>query len=69
MKIYIKLCLEGESTILERKVILNEQKHIILDKIKKLQESIDYIEQKQQFYNDVLNGKINYYSNLIDVDE
>ena len=69
MKIYIKLCLEGESTILERKVILNEQKHIILDKIKKLQESIDYIEQKQQFYNDVLNGKINYYSNLIDVVE
>ncbi|WP_256437741.1 hypothetical protein [Candidatus Sarcina troglodytae] len=40
-----------------------------MNKIKKLQESIDYIEQKQQFYNDVLNGKINYYSNLINVTE
>lgn len=46
----IKLNLSNQplifSLILERKVILNEQKHIILNKIKKLQESIDYIEQK-----------------------
>lgn len=69
MKIYINLCLEGESTILERKTILDSQKHVILDKIKKLQESVNYINQKQQFYDDVLDGKINYYSNLIKVTE
>lgn len=69
MKIYINLCLERESTILERKTILDSQKHVILDKIKKLQESVNYINQKQQFYDDVLDGKINYYSNLIKVTE
>ena len=69
MKIYINLCLQGESTILERKTILDSQKHVILDKIKKLQESVNYINQKQQFYDDVLDGKINYYSNLIKVTE
>lgn len=69
MKIYINLCLEWESTILERKTILDSQKHVILDKIKKLQESVNYINQKQQFYDDVLDGKINYYSNLIKVTE
>lgn len=30
MKIYIDLCLKGESTILERKIILDKQKDIIL---------------------------------------
>ena len=69
MKIYINLCLEWESTILERKTILDSQKHVILDKIKKLQESVNYINQRQQFYDDVLDGKINYYSNLIKVTE
>ncbi|MDO4534339.1 MAG: MerR family transcriptional regulator [Clostridium perfringens] len=69
MKIYIDLCLKGESTILQRKIILHKQKDIILDKIKKLQESVDYIDGKQQFYDDVLDGKINYYSNLIQVKE
>ena len=69
MKIYIDLCLKGESTIPERKTILNNQKDIILDKIKKLQDSVDYIDGKQQFYDDVLNGKIKYHSNLINVEE
>lgn len=69
MKIYIDLCLKGESTIPERKIILNKQKDIILDKIKKLQESVDYIDGKQQFYDDVLDGKIEYYSNLIQIEE
>lgn len=29
-------------------------------------EAIDYIDWKQGFYDDVLSGKIEYYSNLID---
>lgn len=69
MKIYIDLCLKGESTIPERKIILHKQKDIILDKIKKLQESVDYIDEKQEFYDDVLDGKADYYSNLIQVEE
>ena len=35
------------------------------NKINEIQESIDYIHWKQNFYNDVLSGKTKYYSNLI----
>ena len=65
MKEYLKLCLMGESSILERKKILNN-KLIELEKNKKeIEDSINYIHWKQNFYNDVLDGKAKYYSNLI----
>ena len=69
MKIYIKLCLEGKSSIPERKIILDKQKDELLDRINELQECVEYINWKQQFYDDVLLGKTKYYSNLIDVKE
>ena len=37
-----------------------------LDRINELQECVEYINWKQQFYDDVLSGKTKYYSNLID---
>lgn len=64
MKDYIKLCLEGESTILERKEILAIKRQSLLEQQKLIQESIDYIDWKQGFYDDVLSGKIEYISNL-----
>ena len=64
MKDYIKLCLEGESTIPERKEILAIKRQSLLEQQKLIQESIDYIDWKQDFYNDVLSGKIEYISNL-----
>lgn len=67
MKVYLELCLKGESSIPERKTILEEKRKSILAEIDKLQESIDYIDWKQQFYDDVLTGKTKYYSNLINV--
>ncbi|WP_133013583.1 MerR family transcriptional regulator [Clostridium cuniculi] len=69
MKIYIKLCLEGESSIPERKIILDKQKDELLDRINELQECVEYINWKQQFYDDVLSGKTKYYSNLIEVED
>ena len=69
MKIYIKLCLEGKSSIPERKIMLDKQKDELLDRINELQECVEYINWKQQFYDDVLLGKTKYYSNLIDVKE
>lgn len=69
MKIYIKLCLEGESSIPERKIILDKQKDELLDRINELQECVEYINWKQQFYDDVISGKIKYYSNLIEVED
>ncbi len=65
MKAYIDLCLQGESTIPERKVILEEKRKALLIQMQELQEAIDYIGWKQGFYDDVLSGKIKYYSNLI----
>lgn len=65
MKNYIDLCLEGESTIMERKAILEEKRKSLEDEMQRIQESIDYIDWKQGFYDDILSGKTPYFSNLI----
>ena len=65
MKEYLALCLEGESSIPARKEILFRKKEALLQSIQDLQKSIDYIDWKQNFYDDVLSGKTKYYSNLI----
>jgi len=68
MKEYIALCMEGEKSIPERKVILEQKRADLLGKIAELQAGIEYIDTKQQFYNDVLQGKVKYTSNLVDDD-
>lgn len=65
MKVYIGLCMKGESSIPERKEILARKREALLERMNQLQESIDYIDWKQGFYDDVLSGKTKYYSNLI----
>lgn len=65
MKKYISLCLGGESTIPERKVILDTKRKDLVKQLKQVQDCIDYIDWKQEFYDDVLSGKTQYYSNLI----
>lgn len=68
MKQYLSLCLEGESSIPERKNILDVKRKALVLELNKIQESIDYIDWKQNFYDDVLSGKTKYYSNLIKAD-
>ena len=65
MKVYIDLCLRGEETIPEIKVILAQKREDLLKRMAELQASVDYIDWKQGFYDDVLSGKTEYYSNLI----
>lgn len=65
MKEYLALCLEGASSIPARKEILSHKKEALLQSIEDIQKSIDYIDWKQNFYDDVLSGKTKYYSNLI----
>lgn len=65
MKQYLALCMEGEGTIPERKVILAEKKETLLQSITELQKAVAYIDWKQGFYDDVLSGKTAYYSNLV----
>ena len=69
MKDYLELCLQGPSTIPQRQQILIKKRKDLLEKQKKLQESIDYIDWKQNFYKDILDGKTKYVSNLIDVND
>lgn len=65
MKIYINLCLKGQSTIPERKIMLDILKYELMHRISELNESVNFIDNKQQFYDDVLEGKIQYSSKLI----
>ncbi|MEG0403915.1 MerR family transcriptional regulator [Anaerorhabdus sp.] len=65
MKEYIELCLQGVSSIPTRKIILDKKKELLLKKLKEVNDSINFIDYKQNFYDDVLAGEIKYESNLI----
>lgn len=65
MKKYLDLCLKGKPTIPERKVILDAKLRELEHKKQEIQDSIDYIHWKHQFYDDVLSGKTKYFSYLI----
>ena len=65
MKTYLALCMAGEGTIPERKVILAKKKEDLLQSIAQLQKAVAFIDWKQGFYDDVLSGKTEYYSNLV----
>ena len=54
MRQYLQLCLEGPSSIPERKVILEEKRLELEQELKRVQDSIAYIDWKQQFYDEVL---------------
>lgn len=65
MKEYLRLCMEGPDTIPERKEILDEKRKALLKSMTELQQAIKYIDWKQNFYDDVLAGKTEYYSYLV----
>lgn len=65
MKQYLAYCLQGPASIPVRKAMLEKKLAILKEKKKDIQESIDYIGWKQNFYNDVLSGKQPYISNLL----
>ena len=64
MREYLKLCLEGESSILQRKEILTQKRRELKQELDRIRESIAYIDRKQAFYDNVLAGKEAYRSNL-----
>lgn len=65
MKEYLQLCLEGETTIMQRKELLAKKQDALRLTIKELEDSVAYIDWKQNFYDEVLSGKRPYVSNLI----
>lgn len=65
MKEYLALCLEGEKTIPQRKLVLIKHKDELQMKIRELEDAVRYIEWKESFYDDVLSGRKEYHSDLI----
>ena len=69
MKEYLELCLQGESTIMQRKEMLAKKREALLGSIKELENSVAYIDWKQNFYDEVLSAARPYVSNLIRTEE
>lgn len=65
MKEYLELCLQGAISIPERKVMLAAKRERLVELLDEVQKSIDYIDWKQGFYDDVLAGRAEYTSNLL----
>ncbi len=65
MKEYLALCLQGETSIPQRKTMLAEKRSRLVEQIAELEASVGYIDWKQGFYDDVLAGRTEYFSNLL----
>lgn len=65
MKTYLAMCLEGPDSIPRRQVMLAGKRRALEAKMQAVQESLDYIDWKQNFYSEILSGKRPYVSNLI----
>jgi len=65
MKEYLQLCLEGPDSIPTRKIILEKKQAELRQELQRIQDSIDYIDWKQNFYDEVLRGEREYISNLM----
>lgn len=68
MKRYMNLCLDGPASIPDRKALLAAHKELLLRKADEIQESINFIDNKQAYYDGVLAGAMQYKSNLIRAD-
>ena len=65
MQHYVQLCLQGEASIPERKVILAERRKALEEEMARLQSALEYLDSKQAFYDEVLEGRRPYVSNLL----
>ncbi|MGM9603769.1 MAG: MerR family transcriptional regulator [Faecousia sp.] len=57
MQRYIALCLEGDSTIPERKAILESRRQALEQERQRIDQAMAYIDRKQRFYDSVLSGQ------------
>lgn len=68
IKEYLSLCLKGKESIPERQVILDSKLEELKHKKEEIDEAINYVKWKQNFYKDVLSGKTEYFSYLINTE-
>lgn len=65
MRRYLDLCLQGQSSIPERKIMLDEKKKELELQKQEIDNSLSFIDWKQNFYDNVLSGKTEYFSYII----
>ena len=65
MRRYLDLCLQGQYSIPERKIMLDEKKKELELQKQEIDESLAFINLKQNFYDNVLSGKTKYFSYII----
>ena len=68
MKEYLTLCLKGQSSIPERQTILDAKLRELENKKQEIQEAINFVHWKQNFYENVLSGKTKYFSYIINTE-
>ncbi|RYN09308.1 transcriptional regulator [Bifidobacterium animalis subsp. lactis] len=64
-----ELCLEGEASIPQRREILAEKREELQHRLQDIEDSIAYIDAKEQFYEAVLDGTTPYVSNVLGLEE
>lgn len=62
MNEYVTLCLEGTGTFVQRHHMLTVKRQQLCKQIEELQRSIDYIDEQQRTYEEVMNGTRPYIS-------
>lgn len=61
----VAYCLQGPDSIPVRKIMLDKKLALLEEKLQEVRESIDYINWKQNFYDEVTSGKRVYTSDLL----
>ena len=61
---YLELCLQGPASIPQCKEMLAEKRVRLGEQMEQIQASMDYIDWKQGFYDDILAGRTEYYGSL-----
>ena len=64
MQEYLALCLQGADSIPRRKEILDAKRASLEAERRRIEDAIAYIDWKQSFYDDILAGRREYFSNL-----
>lgn len=65
IKQYIKLCMKGQESLQERKEMLINHRKDIENKMKALEETLEFIDWKTNLYDKFMSGELEYYSYLI----
>lgn len=68
MKEYLELSMQGAKSVAKRKELLGIQKEILEVKMRDIQESLDFVNNKQAYFNSVLNGEVEYISKIFNVE-